>query len=420
GGVGTITFSQSGTLPSGMTFSGGILSGIPTQTGSFPISVTATDSNGCTGSRSGTLVIGCPTITVSPASVPAGTGGVAYTSTTFTQTGGVGTVTFSESGTLPTGITFSGGVLSGTPTQTGSFPIIITATDKNGCTGSGSYTLAIGCPTITVNPATIPAGTAGVAYSPIALTQIAGIGAISFGESGALPTGMTFSGGTLSGTPLQTGSFPITVTATDKNGCMGSRGYTLVINCPTITVNPGTMPAAIEFEPSTPTQFTQTGGVGSISFSTKSALPTGMTLSSAGMLSGTPAQGGTFSITVVASDANGCTGSRTLTMLVTTLDKCLKDDSTNNYVQFNSKTGNYLFTICGPNGFTMSGTGTITVINSLIDIADNKSDRQVTIQYNTTSLTGRGLLTRILTGGTTMRYPITDTNPHPVCVCGAP
>ena len=70
-----------------MSFSGSLLSGTPTQTGSFPITVTATDSNGCTGSRGYTLVINCPTITVNPASLSAGNAGVAYASVTFTQTG---------------------------------------------------------------------------------------------------------------------------------------------------------------------------------------------------------------------------------------------------------------------------------------------------------------------------------------------
>src|SRR4029079_10844353 len=104
------------------------------------------------GSRAYTLVINCGTITVSPTTIPAGTTGTAY-SQTFTQTGGNGTITWSVTGTLPTGITLNTGtgVLSGTPTQTGSFPITITATDANACIGSRSYTLVIGCQAITVN-----------------------------------------------------------------------------------------------------------------------------------------------------------------------------------------------------------------------------------------------------------------------------
>src|SRR5207302_123916 len=191
--------------------------------------------------RNYTLAINCPTITVNPASLSAGTAGVAYTAVTFTQTGGVGTIIFSESGALPAGMTFSAGVLSGTPTQTGSFPITVTATDSNGCTGSRNYTLVINCPTITVNPVSLSSGTAGVAYASVTSTQTGGVGAITFTETGTLPSGMTFSGGALSGTPTQTGSYPITVTATDSNGCTGNRAYTLVINCPTITVSPASL-----------------------------------------------------------------------------------------------------------------------------------------------------------------------------------
>src|SRR5262249_47402602 len=101
----------------------------------------------------------CQAITVGPGSIPGGTIGSPYEGVTFTQTGGIGSVTFTETGALPTGLTLSSdGVLSGTPQQAGSFPITVTATDSNGCAGSSSYTVVINCPAITVSPATIPAG----------------------------------------------------------------------------------------------------------------------------------------------------------------------------------------------------------------------------------------------------------------------
>jgi hypothetical protein len=87
------------------------------------------------------------------------------------------------------------------------------------------------CPTITVSPSTLPAGTAGVGYSQT-FTQTGGIAPISWALTGTLPTGITFSSstGVLSGTPTQIASFPISVTATDTNGCQGSVSVTLVIN----------------------------------------------------------------------------------------------------------------------------------------------------------------------------------------------
>ena len=237
GGQGAITWSVTGTLPAGITLnsSTGVLSGTPTQTGSFPITITATDSNNCPGSRGYTLVIGCQTITVNPATIPAGTAGTAY-SQTFTQTTGIGTITWSVTGGLPTGITLnpSTGVLSGTPTQTGSFPITITATDINNCPGSRGYTLVIGCQTITVSPGTLPNGTVGTPYSQ-ALTQTGGIGTITWSvTAGALPPGLLLNSGTgvLSGTPTQMGTFNFTITATDGNNCTGSQAYSVLIDVP--------------------------------------------------------------------------------------------------------------------------------------------------------------------------------------------
>ncbi len=139
--------------------------------------------------------------------------------------------TFSLLGTLPTGLSFSGATLSGTPTQTGSFPINVTATDANGCTGSRAYTLVINCPAITVNPATLPNGFVGTNYGTQTLSATGGVGGYTFNVSaGALPNGITLSGAVLSGTPTATGTFNFTIQATDSNGCTGTRSYTVIIS----------------------------------------------------------------------------------------------------------------------------------------------------------------------------------------------
>ncbi|HET7437455.1 MAG TPA: FG-GAP-like repeat-containing protein [Thermoanaerobaculia bacterium] len=84
----------------------------------------------------------CPTITVSPSSITAGTTFASY-NRTFSQSGGAGAITYSISGALPAGVSFVSGSLIGTPTETGSFPITVTARDANGCTGSHAYTISI-------------------------------------------------------------------------------------------------------------------------------------------------------------------------------------------------------------------------------------------------------------------------------------
>ena len=101
------------------------------------------------------------------------------------------------------------------------------------------------CQTITVNPPTLPSGKRLVAYGPVTLTQTGALGGATFTLTGTLPAGLTVVNGVLSGTPTVAGTFEFTVTASDGNGCAGSRAYTLVIELgpPAIDVDPeGTPP----------------------------------------------------------------------------------------------------------------------------------------------------------------------------------
>ena len=321
GAIGSATFTlASGVLPSGLSLAtNGGLSGTPTQTGTFSITVKVTDANGCTGTTGYTLTIVCQTITVTNPAVNSGVAGSPF-SQTFTQSGAIGSATFSlASGSLPAGLTLSAsGVLSGTPTQTGTFPITVTVSDANGCTGTGpTYTLTIACQTITVTNPSVNVGIAGQAFSQ-SFTQSGGIGATTFTlATGTLPSGLSLAAdGTLSGIPLQTGTFPITVTVTDANGCSGtSATYNLIINCQTITVtHPANMTGTVGVAFSE--QYTQSGGIGAVVFSTSSTLPTGMSLAADGTLSGTPTESGSFPITVTATDSNGCSGSDTFTLTI--------------------------------------------------------------------------------------------------------
>src|SRR6185295_18820140 len=63
-----------------------------------------------------------------------------------------------------------------------------------------------------------------------------------------LPAGLSLNPGTgaITGTPTTFGTFNFTITATDSNGCPGTRAYTIVIaaaTCPAITVNPTALPS---------------------------------------------------------------------------------------------------------------------------------------------------------------------------------
>ncbi|MFZ1783605.1 MAG: PKD-like domain-containing protein [Ferruginibacter sp.] len=181
----------------------------------------------------------CPAITVINPVVTSGLVGVPF-SQTFTQTGGAAPVNFTTVSLLPAGISLSAaGVLSGTPTVSGTFPIVVTATDVNTCTGNSStYTLVINsCPAITVANPGLATATQLVPYSRSFIAS-GGTGPYSFTAAGSIPAGLSFTtSGLLHGTPTQTGLFPITVTATDANGCTGVSGvYNLNISAGVIGV----------------------------------------------------------------------------------------------------------------------------------------------------------------------------------------
>lgn len=91
----------------------------------------------------------CPTITVTPTTLPNGTSGSVY-SQTISASGGTAPYTFAVlSGTLPAGLTLaSGGTLSGTPTSPGSYTFTVKATEPDLCIGSQSYTLVIDAPVV--------------------------------------------------------------------------------------------------------------------------------------------------------------------------------------------------------------------------------------------------------------------------------
>ena len=102
-----------------------------------------------------------------------------------------------------------------------------------------------------------PGGTQHVAYPATTVTQTGGIGMATFAiTGGALPAGLLLSSaGTVSGTPTESGLFNFTVTATDGNGCTGSRPYslTLAADAPPVisiigtTTTPRNTPVTVSF-----------------------------------------------------------------------------------------------------------------------------------------------------------------------------
>ncbi len=239
GAINTIAVQSQGTYTGAISVNAlGVVSiSNAAPVGTHTLTIRATDNCGAPTDAMFTLTVtpACPTITVNPANptLPNGRAGTPY-SQTFTQSGAA-TATFSVSaGALPNGLTLTGGgLLSGTPTVNGTFNFTIRATDANNCFGERAYTLLLNppCTTITVNPATLPNGFQGTAYSQT-LTATGGTAPHTFAvTAGALPNGLTLaSGGALTGTPTVAGTFNFTITATDNTGCTGLRAYTVIIS----------------------------------------------------------------------------------------------------------------------------------------------------------------------------------------------
>ncbi|MBL0969243.1 MAG: putative Ig domain-containing protein [Brevundimonas sp.] len=376
GGTGPYTFSlTAGALPPGLGLaSDGLISGIPTAMGDFPITVQAVDANGAIGSRNLNLSVAGPAPALLPNSLPSGTAGTAY-SQSLSSTGLTAPVTWAiTSGALPAGMTLSpAGVLAGTPTQAGDFTFGIRATDTYGFIGSRPMTLRIEAPSISLSPTSLPGAEAGVAYSQ-SLTAAGGTGPHVFMiVTGALPTGMTLSrAGVLAGTPVQAGDFTFGVRATDAHGFTGSQSLTLRVQAPSISLAPGAVPATVAGVAYSQT-FVASGGVGPYAFSIAGgALPAGLTLSGGGVLTGVSSQAGTFDFTVRAADANGFPASQAYSLVVTAPSISLSPTSLPGgttgvaYSQSLSAaggTGPYGFTIATgalPAGLTMTTAGVIS------------------------------------------------------------
>lgn len=162
------------------------------------------------------------------------------------------------------------------------------------------------CPTLTVTPASLTDGTAGIAYAS-ALSQTGALGTPSYTvTAGTLPPGVVLAtNGTFSGTPSATGTYSFTVTVTDESGCTGSTAYSLTINCPTggATLAPFT-DVCIDAAPVVLTQGSPSGGTYS---------GTGVTGSSFDPSSGTQ------TITYSLTDVYGCPQSAMGTITVNAL-----------------------------------------------------------------------------------------------------
>jgi hypothetical protein len=338
----------SGSLPPGLQLLSGaavsttnfapgttLLAGQPTTAGTYSFDLIATDSAGAQVRRT-------YTVTVSPVGIfniapPAAVVGVPY-SARFAAFGGSGGYTFTMSPVnltqdmLPPGFVLAAnGTISGTTSSTGTYSFILRAQDSGGNVFRRTFTLlvnnATGFRVTNQNP---PDQWQGTGRRMLLTASVAGTFAWSL-VSGSMPPGIAVvpnlvGPGTVSlaGTPTASGTFTYTLRATDTaSGQFADHAFTQRVS-PAQLVSPG-----IEILPNTDLP---PGRVGvPYSFALKSAggtppytyalspfsfLPAGLSLSSTGVISGTPQWSGTFAIVTIVSDSAGHTANNPGVVLV--------------------------------------------------------------------------------------------------------
>jgi hypothetical protein len=161
---------------------------------------------------------------------------------------------------------------------------------------------------LSVTTTSLSQGQTAVAYSAT-LSATGGTAPYSWSvKSGALPAGLSLSsGGAISGTPTTAGASSFVATVTDSKSAAADSGNLSIaisggqLQITTTTAATGTVGTTYGF------QLQAAGGVPPYSWAVTSgsSLPAGLSLSTAGVLSGTPTTAGTFNPSITVTDETG-------------------------------------------------------------------------------------------------------------------
>lgn len=376
GGLPPYSYSiASGSLPPGLTLSpSGTLSGTATSLGTYSVTFRITDNNGTTSTLTRTITVNATAgLAITNLALPTARRGSAYTATII-ATGGTPPYTYSlTSGTLPAGLTLSNsGLITGAPTQEGSNVFTVRAQDAAGGSTTRTLTLTVTSGSLNITNDTLPNGVLSTAYN-VTLTPTGGIAPYSFTlTSGTLPPGLALSPtGVLSGTPNTAGTYPVLIGVSDANGAQFQKPFTILVNATGLGFTTPTLPTLFVGQ-NYRVALAASGGQSPYTYSVAAGtLPAGLTLTSAGVLSGIPTSAGQATVTLRVTDALGASSSNAVVLNVvqstinfgfSAIPNLNLGQATNFPVTATGGVAPYTYTaISGlPPGVTLSSSGALT------------------------------------------------------------
>ncbi len=288
-GIGTPVYTISPTQPAGMVFdSSGKIYGTPTAGSPTTLYTVSVNYDGLSASDTLSIKVEAPkTITAISPSLSFDVGKPVASTNLVTISGFVGTVTYSISPALPTGLVFNTatGAISGTPTVVGSGTYSITASDSIGSRSANINVVVTSDIGLTVSNQVF---TLGVNKSATIAFASGTSGPYIFSISPSLPSGISFNAtnGVISGIATAIFSGAYTILVTDKYGISKSGTVNISsssdFSCSFSNVN------YILFVSSSSRCATPSGSSAPYTYSISPALPTGLALdANTGMISGT-------------------------------------------------------------------------------------------------------------------------------------
>ncbi len=341
GGSGTYRWSGR-SLPNGLSVdpSSGTISGTPQVPGTFDqVSLCVSDQTGAQVCQRFSVTV-VAALAVSTGSLPGAEEGEAYTPYSLLAAGGVPGYTWSVAGVSTPGYPLPGwlsvasdGTLTGTPPASAgakTYAVPVEVTDGLGGTASANLTLSVGGP-VEISSSTLPAGEINRPYQ-VTLQATGGVPFPSRGQgpyyewflpSGSLPPGLSLDSrtGVISGTDTTPGAatYDFTVAVEDSLSDTASAKLSIAVDIAPSVGTQGLPPAPVSSAYSA--QLEANDGVTPYAWSLAvgSSLPGWLSLSSSGLLSGTPGASdvGQASFTVEVTDAAGGTATRALSVKVT-------------------------------------------------------------------------------------------------------